>query len=202
MDDNGRPINAHPLCVTESRTLAVALDTSDELKQNFLKPEGLLPSNMLYINPDRNGYAIWQTPKQRVNIFFAESLGIPNGRTNIPALIWKAGRNELSVYALGNGRHLDGDTILYRAPFFNIYENGRVCMGTVTVNIHPDCMLEAFMKQWETYFFGSYFSHLLGNISPVKGNIVQLWQTLVNSHRNFPVRQLVKNGLTLKNLIQ
>ncbi len=77
MDKNGYPINAHPLSVHESTNLANALDTSEELKRNFLKPSGLLPKNILYLNPDQNGYAIWHTPSQKVDLFFVEHLGIP-----------------------------------------------------------------------------------------------------------------------------
>src|SRR3970040_120587 len=73
MDKNGYPINAHPLSLVESTQLANALDTSDELKRNFLKSSGLFPKNVLYINPDHNGYAIWHTPAQRVDLVFIES---------------------------------------------------------------------------------------------------------------------------------
>ncbi|TCN55421.1 hypothetical protein [Flavobacterium circumlabens] len=87
MDKNGYPINAHPLSLNESTQLANALDTTEELKRDFLKPLGLLPKNVLYINPDHNGYVIWHTPSQRVDLFFVDNLGIPNGKTSIPPLL-------------------------------------------------------------------------------------------------------------------
>ena len=202
MDSEGYPINAHPLTVKEGGLLAAALNASGEQKQDFLKPENLLPPNLLYINPGQNGYSVWYTPRQKVNLFFKDTLDIRCGRAEIPALLWKAGKEELSLFALRNTTAISAETILYHAPFFNIYEGGRVCMGSVAINISPDCMLEAFMAQWENYFFGSYFSHMIASVAPVKGNIVQLWQSLVDTRRKFPLRQLVKNGLTLKNVIQ
>ncbi|MEA9414336.1 PRTRC system protein B [Flavobacterium sp. PL02] len=201
MDKNGYPTNAHPLSLKESTQLANALDTSDELKRNFLKPLGLLPKNVLYINPDHDGYAIWHTPSQKADLFFVESLGIPNGKASIPPLLWKASKNTLWIYALDGTTAITETTSLYHAPYFNLYSDGRVCMGTVSVNIKTDCLLEEFIQLWEQYFFNSYFSHLISEKSPVKGNIIQLWQSLVNTRKKFPMKVLIKNGLTLNKLL-
>lgn len=201
MDKNGYPINAHPLSLKESNTLANALDTSDELKGSFLKPLGLLPKNVLYINPDRNGYAIWYTPAQKVELFFVEGLGIPNGKASVPTLLWKASKNTLWIYALNTDKEINEQTPLFYAPFFNVYQDGKVCMGTVSVNIKADCLLEEFILTWERYFFNSYFSHLITEKKPVKGNIIQLWQSLVGTRKQFPAKSLLNNGLTLKKIL-
>lgn len=201
MDKNGYPINAHPLSLKESTQLANALDTCEELKRNFLKPLGLLPKKVLYINPDHDGYALWYTPAQRVDLFFVDSLGITNGKASLPRLLWKASKSTLWIYALDETTDISEATPLYHAPFFNLYPDGRVCMGTVSVNIKPDCLLEEFIALWEQYFFNSYFSHLITEKSPVKTNIIQLWQNLVNTRKKFPIKVLVKNGLTLKKLL-
>jgi len=202
MDSNGYPINAHPLTVQESTALAKALDTSEELSRSFLKPNGLLPKNVLYINPSEQGYAVWHTPKQRVQLYFVDSLAIPCGMASIPPLVWKASKEELYVYALDADTEIGETTPLYKAPFFNLYQDGRVCMGTVKKNIPADCSLQEFMGLWQKYFFDSYFSHLLGDKSPVNGNIIQLWQILVGSKKQFPVKSLIKNGYALKNLLK
>ncbi|MFH6960866.1 PRTRC system protein B [Flavobacterium aquidurense] len=201
MDKNGCPINAHPLSLKESTQLASALDTSDELTRKFLKPSGLLPKNVLHLNPEHNGSAIWYTPSQKVSLFFVESLGITKGEAFVPPLLWKASKNTLYIYAIDTEMQINEQTPLYHAPFFNLYADGRVCMGTVSVTIKSDCHLEEFISLWEQYFFNSYFSHLIGNKSPVKGNIIQLWQKLVGSGKSFPRKSLLKNGLTIKNII-
>jgi PRTRC genetic system protein B len=201
MNKNGYPTNAHPLSLKESTELANALDTSEELQRNFLKSSGLLPKNVLYINPDHNGYAIWYTPAQRVDLFFVESLAIPNGKASLPPLLWKASKNSLYIYAIDTVTEISEQTTLSHAPFFNLYEDGKVCMGTVSVSIKAECLLEEFMQQWEQYFFNSYFSHLIREKSPVKGNIIQLWQSLVNRRKQFPMKSLIKNDLTLKQLL-
>lgn len=201
MDKNGYPINAHPLSLKESTQLASALDTSDELTRKFLKPSGLLPKNVLHLNPEHDGSAIWYTPAQKGCLFFVESLGIPNGKAFVPPLLWKATKNTLYIYAMETQTEINQETALYHAPFFNLYTDGRVCMGTIKVDIKADCHLEDFIQSWEQYFFNSYFSHLIGNGSPIRGNIIQLWQKLVGSDKPFPIKSLLKNGLTIKKIL-
>lgn len=201
MDKNGCPINAHPLSRRETAQLASALDTSDEVTRKFLKPSGLLPKKVLHLNPEHDGSAIWYTPAQKVSLFFVESLGIASGEAFVPPLLWKATKNTLCIYAMDTDKEISEQTVLYHAPFFNLYNDGRVCMGTVKVDIKADCHLEDFIHSWEQYFFNSYFSHLIGNASPVKGNIIQFWQKLMGSDKPFPLKSLLKNGLKIKNIL-
>ncbi len=199
---NGNPINAHPLSAAESNQLAKVLDVSGETSRNYLRPTGLLPKNVLHINPENNGYVIWHTPPQKVNLFFKSGLGIEDGRYPLPALLWKATKTKLYIYALKDGDELQLDMSLYQGPFFNIYNDGSVCMGTVDININEDSSLENFMADWQRYFFNSVFSHLIGQSSPVKGNIVQLYQSLADSNKKFPQKELLKSSKTLKNIIR
>ncbi len=200
-DKKGFPINSHPLSLNESKQLAKALDISDFLKRSFLKPTGLLPKNVLYLNPDQDGFAIWHTPAQKRNLYFVESLKIQNGEFSLPPLLWKASKKRLSVFALNSNSAINEQSPLYHAPFFNLYKNGEVCMGTVSINIQSDCSLEEFITQWENNFFNSYFSHLIMKQSPVKGNLIQLWQKLFKTQKEFPLKCLTKNGFTLKDLL-
>lgn len=201
MDENGCPINAHPLSVREATALAKSLDTSEELQRNFLKPQGLLPKNVLYINPTQSGYVVWHTPKQRAQLYFTDSLKIPNGTASIPPLVWRASKDTLWIHALADDTEISAETPLYRAPLFNLYNDGKVCMGTVKIKIPADCLLEEFMSKWQRYFFESYFSHTLGN-STVKGNIIQLWQSLVGTKKQFPIKTLIETRYTVKNLLK
>lgn len=202
MDENGSPINAHPLSASEASALAKALDASKELQKSFLKPNGLLPENLLYLDPSNRGCAIWYTPPQQQDLFFAGDLGINSGKAHIPALLWKASKTELFLYALTGAPKPKEKTSLYHAPFFNLHQDGKVCMGTVEIEITEKTSLEAFMENWQHYFFNSYFSHLIDEHNPVKGNIVQLWQQQVTTGKPFPCNQMKKNKLTLKDLIR
>lgn len=74
-------------------------------------------------------------------------------------------------------------------------------MGSVDVRISQSATLEEFMAAWERYFFGSYFSHLIGGHNPVKGNLISLYQSLAEAANPFPVEQLVPNNRQLKHLL-
>jgi PRTRC genetic system protein B len=198
---NGNPINAHPLTYRETLQLSSLFQAAKELKTGYLRSRGVMPNKVLYVNPQLSGYAVWYTPPQEVPLFFASALGITSGRGKVPAMIWKAGRAELLVFALKGNKKPDSRAILYHAPFFNIYKDGRVCMGTVRVNITESARLEDFMGLWESYFWNSYFSHLMGEFNPVTENIVQLWQKQVDMDNVFPTAILKPANFTLQNLL-
>ena len=202
MDKNGNPINAHPLTVKEAKVLARALQTEKDKDNAFLKSNGILHTNILYINPNTDkGAVLWYTKAQRRQLYFVSGLDIPNGMAYVPPMIWYANKNSLSVFALASDRRPTEKTPLYFAPFLNIYEDGKVCMGSVNISIKNSASVEDFIKAWEDYFFNSYFSHLLGNNSPIKGNCVTLWKDLIQTGKPFPKEVLKKNNKTLKNLL-
>lgn len=201
MDSNGNPINAHPLTVKEANILAKALQTDEEKSKAFLKPNGILPTNILHINPSEKGTVLWHTKAQQRKLYFVNGLCIPNGTANVPSMLWFANRNSLAVFALATDRRPTEKTPLHYAPFFNIYEDGRVCMGTVTIDIKNSASVEEFIQAWESYFFNSYFSHLLGSHSPIKGNCVNVWKDLIGTGKPFPKDVLKRNNKTLKNLL-
>lgn len=191
MDKNGTPINAHPLTVREANQLAKALRIAKEQKEPCLKSDGIMSNTILHIDPTQNK-VIWFTKAMQREMYFTENLGIPNGKANVPPMLWIANKNSLSVFALrSNGRPKE-NTKLYNAPFFNVYENGNVCMGTVDIHIKKTSLLEEFTTTWESYFFNSYFSHLMQGYNPIKGNCVTLWENLLNTDKLFPKEVLKK----------
>ena len=202
MDRNGNPINAHPLTAKEANVLAKSLQTDEEKNKAFLKPKGILPTNILHINSSEKGTVLWYTKAQQRQLYFVNGLGIPNGKAKVPPLVWFANKNSLSVFALSSDRRPTEKTLLHYAPFFNLYENGNVCMGTVNIDIQNSASVEEFIQAWGSYFFNSYFSHLLGNYNPIKGNCVRLWKDLIGTENPFPKEVLKPNNKTLKNLLQ
>lgn len=201
MDKNGSPINAHPLTEREAKVLAKALNTDKEKGKAFLKSKSILPTNILHINPSENGSVLWYTKARKTKMFFIESLEIPKGMAEAPAMLWYANKQNLMVFALATDRRPTEKTALYHAPFFNVYEGGNVCMGTVDVNIKNSASIEEFTTAWEDYFFNSYFSHLMEDHNPIKGNCISLWKKLIQTGEAFPKEVLKKNNRTLKNLL-
>jgi PRTRC genetic system protein B len=198
---HGNPINAHPLSLKEMGALSELLQSTQELQNNHLQCKGVIPPNLIHVNSQTNGYAVWYTPPQEVDLFFTDSLG-DSGKSKVSALLWKATKERLQVFALKGKTKPNADTPLYYAPLFNLSQDGGVCMGTVNVQIDRQTALEQFMTQWEGYFFNSYFTHTLGNHRHCKGNLIHLWQGQVGTGRNFPQDELIKNGKTIKDLIR
>jgi hypothetical protein len=203
MDKDGSPINAHPLTEREAKALAKSLVVNSKKEKNhdFLKPKGILPTNILHINTGENASVLWHTPSVKRQLFFTENLEILNGTAEVPAMLWFAGKRSLKVFALANNRRPTEETPLFYAPFFNVYENGSVCMGTVDVDIKNSSSLEEFIEKWEDYFFNSYFSHLMNEHNPINGNCVNLWKNLVDTQKAFPKKVLKKTNKTITNLL-
>lgn len=202
MDANGFPVNPRPLSVKEAQGLSKALDTRNEAAKAFLKPEGLMPWNVLHLNPAAKGNVVWYTKPQRRMLFFTQSLGLASPELPLPALVWLADKSRLYVFALQGKGKPRLNTALCNAPFFNLCRSGNVCMGSVDVRISRSASLEEFITAWEGYFFGSYFSHLIDGHNPVTGNLISLYQSLEGSGSIFPVEQLVPNGKQLKDVLR
>lgn len=202
MGKDGRAINAHPLNLSECQKLVNALDNSEMLKANYLRGNGLFPENLLFLDSERSGFAVWHTPAKKANLFFRANLEIPDGTAGVPPLVWKANREGLEVWALKSTDRPTVDSALYYAPFFNIYETGAVCMGNVKRQIPTDCSLFEFMSLWETFFFNSTFSHTLMQ-GAVKGDkIVSVWKRQMKGDSPYPLETLVKSNFTLKHLLR
>lgn len=200
MDRNGSLINAHPLTVREASQLARCLKINEQ-KQAFLRPQGIIGTHILQLDPVQNGVVIWYTKAVTRELLFLPQLEIPNGKAGVPAMLWVANREKLYVYALKTNTRPTANTLLYHAPFFNVYADGAVCMGTVDINIKKTSSLEEFTKAWENYFFNSYFSHLMSGHNPVKGNCVSLWKKLLSAAEPFPKDVLLKAKRNLKDIL-
>src|SRR6185312_10830804 len=96
LDPQGRPVNAHPLSLSEANKLCKALQTTERKRLAFLALKGLMPGNLLYLRTDKNPFAVWHTPKQRVRLYFKEDLGIKTGFAEVPALLWRASKTSLA----------------------------------------------------------------------------------------------------------
>ncbi|UOE50895.1 prokaryotic E2 ligase family D protein [Mucilaginibacter sp. SMC90] len=198
---NGKPINAHPLSAKESGKFGEILRSQEAGQNSFLKCRGILPVNLLYLNTAKHGFAVWHTPPVERQLFFKDDLGIPSGAAKVPAMLWKGSRDTLSVFALKGNRKPSLNSPLFHAPYFNMYADGKVCMGTVKLAIDADTCLDDFIALWESYFFNSYFSHTIEGGSNCGKNIVQLWQEQVSNKSPFPEAQLIKSGKILADII-
>ncbi len=116
-----------------------------------------------------------------------------------PALLWVASGLSLSVFALKESRRPDPETELYQAPFYNVGDDGSVCLGTTP---RPESGLP---EDWETQFFRSTFTHPNGQVKLCKyrGGFNKLWKTLLaDKTQEFPLKALIPLKITIKNLME
>lgn len=200
IDTNGKAINAHPLTIQETTKLIRALSVQvSGVNEQALSRE-ILPGNVLFSGSGIQGPVIWFTRKTTMPLFFTDSLDIDSGIASIPAMVWKVDGRRLSVFALASDKRPTGSSKLYNAPFFNIHSDGSVCLGTVDTKLNHIASLLDLMSTWQEFFFNSRFSHLLS--SPVKGNCVQLWKSLVGTGKPFPRKVLVPTNLILGDILK
>lgn len=162
-------------------------------------PHGVLPSSMLYVD-DRPGHKtfIWYNPPQKRSMTFVKSLSLKDGVYNVPGIVYVVRGDSLYVYAF-KGKRPSERRKLSRYPMFNVYGDCRVCLGSARVQKPRNYTWEALTKYWETMFWGSTNSHLIGP-NPVSGNLVLALKESLD--KPFDTKWLLKGHVSLKELMK
>lgn len=148
--------------------LAGMLDKIDPKKLEEVKCLGFLPRNLLaYNNDNAQATVIWYLKESEHNLVFSKNLNIKEGVMKLPTLIFKLKGNTLSIFATKSS-YITENTVLYHAPFFNVYDDGSICMGNAKVRKSKD--VDQLMKNAEDAFFQSKFTELHGQ-TPINGNL-------------------------------
>jgi PRTRC genetic system protein B len=74
-----------------------------------------------------------------------------------PPLVFVARNRALRVFALRENARPTLATPLAAAPYWNVYEDGRVCLGSTTL---PSSLEPAQTAAWTRSFFASNFTHM------------------------------------------
>ena len=194
---NGEFQSAKPLTQNEIGNLLENVRRSS--KQIVRGLHGKIPSNLLYCSTDVvNVKLVWYRPPEKRRLFFKQSLDMPNGEIYVPGMIYYVYDKSLFVYAY-KGKKPESNT-LYRAPFMNVYEDCRICLGDAKVHKPDEMTFEKVIDYWEKMFWLSEFSHLIGT-NPVKGNLTTITKELMATGKPFPTNVLKKTQMTLKKLI-
>lgn len=166
---------------------------------------GYIPAHILSVGLD--SLVWWVKPAPR-RVFFKTNEKIIGERSAVvphPGLVF--GINSSGAWSVcaveGNDRPLE-DTPLFQAPYFNVWEGGNICRGTVDV---PKSISAGDTAQWEECFFSSNFVH--PNVhTPMrllnrKSGPYQFWKSMLDGkHKTFPKKALVPTGGTLKDFIK
>jgi PRTRC genetic system protein B len=105
------------------------------------------------------GRMAWFCPSNRRRIWFTKNTECAhlNGKVvQHPPLLFVVKDRQLSVFALAKNERPSATTKLYRAPYWNLYDDGAMCKGSAR---YPEQPIPANIKQFEDAFFNSAFSH-------------------------------------------
>lgn len=135
-----------------------------------LKLKGLLPEEILFFQPSVSGSRfMWFIPAQKHYITFTSEVGIKTGTYKFPALLMAVINNTMYIFAIKTNKKPDLKTELFHAPFFNVYNDGKVCMGTVT-EARRKAFLDEELDRWQRRFFGGKFTTAHGEDDRIAKN--------------------------------
>jgi len=117
-----------------------------------------LPPNVL---ASTDSLLVWHRPAARSRLWFetkSDALNEMSGETfALPSLVFAATRqgSRLRVFATKGNCRPTPETVLCRAPFYNVSSRGLVCTGSMETGTTRSGSIE----QWERGFFSSSFTH-------------------------------------------
>ena len=182
INEKGQLMEGKPV---KQETIQGMVDVFFDERQHQIKVGGYIPENLLSFDAKPGGQyqMIWYRPAELRYIHFAAPLRIPSGQAWVPAMIYEVDRKELSVYAFRSNSRPNLKTKLFRAPFHNVSDSDKVCLGNAKVNRPKVNTYTSLMKYWEDLFWLSEFSHLNGASNPTNSDIGKVWKKLVASRK-------------------
>lgn len=182
--ENGEVYEGKPLM---QETLDGIVDVFFDDRQNRSEIKGFIPGNILSYEllPGGKYSMIWYRPEERRQLYFAENLHLPSGKAWVPPMLYKASSRGLYVYALKSSDRPKETDKLFKAPFYNIYNDGQVCLGSARIAKPKVRTYANVIKYWEDLFWLSEFSSLHGNENPTKSNINTLWKGMIGKPKKW-----------------
>lgn len=180
----GRPVDRKSL-VEVARSLSIS----------NLHSVGLLPPNVLSVGPE---FLVWWIPPRSRSIFFNAdrqepeqvSIGKRSAVVPYPGLIFAVREQSCYVYAVKGEERPSAQTEVYRSPFFNVWEAGKVCTGNVKL---PNAVVTERIAAWEESFFYSNFTHPnVTRLVKYPGGSYPFWNDMLDGKfERFPERVLL-----------
>jgi PRTRC genetic system protein B len=173
------------------------------LKQKAVREIEVLPNGILCLTDE---VIAWWCPAAVRPMFFQsatdqEANALSGKKFPHPALVFAATEKHLSVRALPKDERPTSSTLLLSAPYWNTYEDGSVCTGSMHVpTSEVSCSVTA---EWERGFFESAFTHPSGavRLTSYKGGIIPMWKSVLGTDA-FPDKHLVPAHETLLQFIR
>lgn len=187
------------------------LDAGEPLTREFLDtlvrglgsevPAAFLPCNVLVYS---TSLTAWWEPAQVRSMFFAPDC---DGKTldgklfpHPPLVFAVCNGRRLMVWALAEDRRPDPGSSLHMAPYWNTYDDGSVCHGSMAT---PKTTTIENLAQWSDAFFASRFtgSNLGIQQCSYPEGFIGLWRSLIGK-KKFPVEYLLRKRSLRETLCQ
>lgn len=181
---------ASPMKDEVMKSIARSYVKSTGSKMSF---DGIIPEHLLYCqNKEGQTIVMWYRPAIKQLLNFSAHLQIKGDTyVNIPATLYLVKNNKLYCYALGSNDRPNLKTKIFNAPFFNIYADGNVCLGTANIGKKAKTFEDEAMR-FERGFYAAEQNG--GNYQDsCKTDLKILWSKLVKSKTVFPLDQLIQH---------
>lgn len=176
---------------------------------------GFIDDRMLYIGQQ---VSAWWRPPQRTRVHFDcvntdhpdKHLGQVSRTVPLPGLVFALAAGKWYVFAVKGADRPTPATRIFRAPFFNVWEQGHICEGNIE---RPAEVNAGTLAAFERAFFESRFTHPNvqrgADLTRFKGGPYALWRALLNVEwvpcpfeNHFPEETLVDTKRTLANTLK
>lgn len=164
-------------------TLQGIVDVFFDETRNMARIGGMIPENMLsfQLMPGGRYKMVWYRPAEIRVMHFTQALKLPSSKTWVPAMVYVANLGSLDVYALKSNARPKENTRLCMAPYFNVSDNGDVCLGSARVKKPKVSTYANLMQYWEDLFWLSEFTHTNGDDEKTKTKLQPLWKRMLTS---------------------
>lgn len=196
-DDSGAPYLLAGTPVTRETLMALNEKLVPESAIDYL------PSQALAVGA---GWMVWWREAGPRTLFFDTGKDDPIGKralnTHLPALVFAVKGVELYVFALTKSERPTPETPLSKAPFYNLWVEGRLCQGSAR---RPDRSGLDAIPQWESMFDFSAFTHPNDGskrLTKHRKGVGGLWKEIAEGKfETFPVKHLAPADFTLGELV-
>jgi PRTRC genetic system protein B len=163
-------------------TMQGIVDVFFDERKNMVAIKGLMPDNLLSFGllPGGNYRMMWYRPAEIRVIHFAAQLKLPTNKVWVPPMIYQVNRDSLDVFCFKGAQRPKQESKIYLAPYFNVSDDGDVCLGNARVKMPAEKTYQSLMKYWEDLFWLSEFTHLNGN-NKTKTDMQEVWKKLLAS---------------------
>ena len=194
--------NAGPV-IGEGRgaTKAGILDMLECVKEAVKKPLSLLHPNVIAITDDCMVW--WEEARTRRMAFQSKELGKRAAHVPQPALLFVVKGGSWYVFALAESKRPSADTVLYVAPYFNVWAGGAICTGSTRI---PTRQAVTNPDAWSKAFFESAFTHPnihgLNQLVLWEHGCFAFWRDMLDKKfASFPNEVLVSTNVTVEKLL-